>query len=145
MSEKQQQQEEQKESSKKSTKVIKKKKVKKNAPVGIVHVCASFNNTIINITDPQGNTIAWASAGGQGFRGAKKSTPYAAQITAEVAGKQAQEIAGMKTVSIEVKGPGSGRESAIRALMGIGLVVTTIKDITAIAHNGCRPPKQRRV
>jgi small subunit ribosomal protein S11 len=145
MSEKQQKQEEQKESSKKAPKVIKKKKTKKNVPVGIVHVCASFNNTIINITDPQGNTISWASAGGQGFRGAKKSTPYAAQITAEVAGKQAQEQAGLKTVSIEVKGPGSGRESAIRALMGIGLVVTTIKDITSIAHNGCRPPKQRRV
>ena len=144
MAEKKQKKTEQ-ETRKKGQKVIRKKKVKKNIPVGVVHVCSSFNNTIINITDPQGNTVAWASAGGQGFRGAKKSTPHAAQITAEVAGRRAQEVAGMKTVSVEVKGPGSGRESAIRALMGIGLVITTIKDITAIAHNGCRAPKQRRV
>ena len=130
---------------KKGQKVMRKKKVKKNILVGVVHICSSFNNTIINITDLQGNTVSWASAGGQGFRGAKKSTPYAAQVTAEVAGKRAQEIAGMRTVSVEVKGPGGGRESAIRALMGIGLVITTIKDITAIAHNGCRAPKQRRV
>ena len=136
---------EQKEAKKKPKKVIRKKKEKKNVPVGIAHICSSFNNTIINITDLHGNTISWASAGGQGFKGAKKSTPYAAQITAEAAGKKAQEVAGLKTVSIEVKGPGGGRESAIRALMGIGLVVTTIKDITAIAHNGCRAPKQRRV
>ncbi|NRA73569.1 MAG: 30S ribosomal protein S11 [Rickettsiales bacterium] len=129
----------------KNQKIVRKKKVKKNIPVGVVHICSSFNNTIINITDPQGNTVSWASAGGQGFRGAKKSTPYAAQIIAEVAGKRAQEIAGMKTVSVEVKGPGSGRESAIRALMGIGFTITTIQDITPVAHNGCRPPKQRRV
>ena len=121
------------------------KEQEKNIPVGIAHVSASFNNTIINITDLQGNTVSWASAGGQGFKGAKKSTPYAAQITAEVAGRKAQEIAGMKTVSVEVKGPGGGRESAIRALMGIGMTITTIKDITPIAHNGCRAPKQRRV
>jgi len=144
MSEKQQK-EEQKETRKKSQKVVRRKRVKKNIPVGIVHVYSTFNNTIVNITDPQGNTISWASAGGRGFRGAKKSTPYAAQITSEVAGKRAQEIAGLKTVSVEVKGPGGGRESAIRALMGIGLIVTTIKDITAIAHNGCRAPKKRRV
>ena len=136
---------EQKETKKKSQKVVRKKRVKKNIPVGVVHVCSSFNNTIVNIADLHGNTISWASAGGQGFRGAKKSTPYAAQITAEVAGKKAQEIAGLRTVSVEVKGPGGGRESAIRALMGIGLIVTTIKDITSIAHNGCRAPKQRRV
>lgn len=125
-------------------KVVRKKKTKKNAPVGVVHVYSSFNNTMINITDLQGNTLVVTSAGAQGFRGAKKSTPYAAQVTAEVAGKRAQEF-GMKTVSVEIKGPGSGRESAIRALMGIGLIVTTIKDITSIAHNGPRPPKRRRI
>lgn len=125
-------------------KVVRKKKTKKNVPVGVVHVYSSFNNTMINITDLQGNTLVVTSAGAQGFRGAKKSTPYAAQVTAEVAGKRAQEL-GMKTVSVEIKGPGSGRESAIRALMGIGLVVTTIKDITSIAHNGPRPPKRRRI
>jgi len=129
---------------KEGKKVVRKKKIKKNVPVGVVHICSSFNNTIINITDPQGNTVAWATAGGQGFRGAKKSTPYAAQVTAEVVGKRAQEM-GMRTVSVEVKGPGSGRESAVRALMGIGFIITTIKDITAIAHNGCRAPKKRRV
>lgn len=129
----------------KGQKTLRKKKVKKNIPVGVVHICSSFNNTIINITDLQGNTVSWASSGGQGFKGAKKSTPYAAQITAEVAGRRAQEIAGMKTVSVEVKGPGTGRESAIRALMGIGFTITTIRDITSVAHNGCRPPKQRRV
>ena len=135
----------QKKEDSKGQKVLRKKKVKKNIPVGVVHICSSFNNTIINITDLQGNTVSWASAGGQGFRGAKKSTPYAAQITAEVAGKRAQEIAGMKTVSVEVKGPGTGRESAIRALMGINFTITNIRDITAVAHNGPRPPKQRRV
>ena len=129
----------------KGQKVLRKKKVKKNIPVGVVHICSSFNNTIINITDLQGNTVSWASAGGQGFRGAKKSTPYAAQITAEVAGRRAQEIAGMKTVSVEVKGPGTGRESAIRALMGINFTITNIRDITSVAHNGPRPSKQRRV
>ena len=127
-----------------SAKVVRKKKTKKNVPVGVVHVYSSFNNTMINITDLQGNTLVVTSAGAQGFRGAKKSTPYAAQVTAEVAGKRAQEL-GMKTVSVEIKGPGSGRESAIRALMGIGLIVTTIKDITSIAHNGPRPPKRRRI
>ena len=125
-------------------KVVKKKKVKKNVPVGVAHVYSSFNNTMVNITDLQGNTLAVTSAGAQGFRGAKKSTPYAAQVTAEVAGKRAMEL-GMKTISVEIKGPGSGRESAIRALMGIGLIVTTIRDITSVAHNGPRPPKRRRI
>lgn len=120
------------------------KKSKKNIPIGIVHINASFNNTIITITDLQGNSFAWSSAGILGFKGSKKSTPYAAQVTAEDAAKKAQEH-GLKTVSVEVKGPGSGRESAIRALMSLGLVITNIKDITPIAHNGCRPSKRRRV
>ncbi len=121
-----------------------KKKQKKNVTMGMVHIYSSFNNTIINITDLQGNTVSWSSAGSQGFKGAKKSTPYAAQITAEAVGKAVQEH-GMKTISVEVKGPGSGRESAIRALMGVGLIITSIKDITPVAHNGCRAPKRRRV
>jgi small subunit ribosomal protein S11 len=120
------------------------KKSKKNIPIGVVHINASFNNTIITITDLQGNSFAWSSAGILGFKGSKKSTPYAAQVTAEDAAKKAQEH-GLKTVSVEVKGPGSGRESAIRALMSLGLVITNIKDITPIAHNGCRPSKRRRV
>ena len=121
-----------------------KKKLKKHISVGVVHINASFNNTIVNVTDLQGNTVAWSSAGAQGFKGAKKSTPYAAQVTAEETGKKAQEF-GLKTVSVEVKGPGGGRESAVRALMSIGLIVTSIKDVTPIAHNGCRAPKKRRV
>jgi len=121
-----------------------KKKLKKSIPIGIAHVCSSFNNTIITIADLQGNTVAWASAGGQGFTGAKKSTPYAAQITAEVAGRKAMEH-GMKTLSVEIKGPGSGRESAIRSLMSVGFIVTSIKDVTPVAHNGVKPPKRRRV
>ena len=121
-----------------------KRKHRKNISVGTVHINASFNNTIINVTDLQGNTISWASAGMLGFKGAKKSTPYAAQVTAEDAGKKAQEH-GMKTVAVEVKGPGSGRESAVRALMSIGFIITSIKDVTPIAHNGCRAPKRRRV
>jgi len=127
-----------------ATKTTLKKKNRKNISMGVAHISSSFNNTIINITDLQGNTIAWASAGGLGFSGAKKSTPYAAQMTAESVAKKAQEH-GMKTVSVEVKGPGSGRESAIRALMGVGFVITSIKDVTPIAHNGSRPPKRRRV
>lgn len=127
-----------------TAKVVKKKKVKKNVPVGLAHIYSSFNNTMINITDLQGNTLVVTSAGAQGFRGAKKSTPYAAQVTAEIAGKRAMEL-GMKTISVEIKGPGSGRESAIRALMGVGLIITTIKDITSVAHNGPRPPKRRRI
>jgi small subunit ribosomal protein S11 len=107
-------------------------------------VNATFNNTMITITDAQGNTIAWSSSGSQGFKGSRKSTPYAAQVAAEDAGRKAMEH-GMRTLDIEVKGPGSGRESALRALQGIGFIVTSIRDVTPIPHNGCRPPKRRRV
>jgi small subunit ribosomal protein S11 len=117
---------------------------KKNITSGIAHVSATFNNTKITITDVQGNTIAWASAGGQGFKGSRKSTPYAAQLAAEDAGRKAQEH-GMKTLEVNVKGPGSGRESALRALQAVGFVITIIRDVTPIPHNGCRPPKRRRV
>lgn len=121
-----------------------KKKDRKNVPMGVAHVNASFNNTIITITDPFGNTIAWSSSGANGFKGSRKSTPYASQVAAEVAGKKAMEH-GMKTVEVLVKGPGAGRESALRALGAVGLNVTSIKDITPVPHNGCRPPKRRRV
>jgi small subunit ribosomal protein S11 len=121
-----------------------KKREKKNISVGMVFVNATFNNTIITITDLQGNAISWSSAGAHGFKGSRKSTPYAAQVTAEHAGKRAQEH-GLKTVSVEIKGPGAGRESALRALQVLGLIVTSIKDVTPIPHNGCRPPKRRRV
>ena len=121
-----------------------KKRERKNIVTGIAHVAASFNNTMITITDAQGNTIAWASAGAQGFKGSRKSTPYAAQMAAEAAGRKAQEH-GVRTVDVEVKGPGSGRESALRALQAVGLTVTAIRDVTPIPHNGCRPPKRRRV
>jgi small subunit ribosomal protein S11 len=121
-----------------------KKKDRKNIPFGVAHVNASFNNTIITITDPNGNAISWSSAGSHGFKGSKKATPYAAQVTAEDAGRKAQEH-GMKTVEILVKGPGSGRESALRAFQTIGFNVTSIRDVTPIPHNGCRPPKRRRV
>ena len=121
-----------------------KKKAKKNISNGVAHVNASFNNTMITITDAQGNTISWSSAGGMGFKGSRKSTPYAAQIAAEDAGKKAMEH-GMKTLEVEVKGPGSGRESALRALQAVGLTITSIRDVTPIPHNGCRPPKRRRV
>lgn len=117
---------------------------KKNITSGIAHVSATFNNTKITITDVQGNTIAWASAGGQGFKGSRKSTPYAAQLAGEDAGRKAQEH-GMKTLEVNVKGPGSGRESALRALQAVGFVITIIRDVTPIPHNGCRPPKRRRV
>jgi small subunit ribosomal protein S11 len=117
---------------------------RKNISSGIAHVVASFNNTLITITDVQGNTISWSSAGSQGFKGSRKSTPYAAQIAAETAGKKAQEH-GMKTLEVNVKGPGSGRESALRALQAVGFQITAIKDVTPIPHNGCRPPKKRRV
>ena len=120
------------------------KKVKKVVTEGIAHVHASFNNTIITITDRQGNAVAASSAGAQGFKGSRKSTPYAAQVAAEEAGKKAQEN-GMKTLEVEVKGPGSGRESAIRALQVIGFTITSIRDVTPIAHNGCRMRKRRRV
>ena len=121
-----------------------KKKDRKNVPQGVAHVNASFNNTIITITDPFGNTIAWSSSGANGFKGSRKSTPYASQVAAEVAGKKAIEH-GMRTVEVLVKGPGAGRESALRALAAVGLGVTSIKDITPVPHNGCRPPKRRRV
>ena len=117
---------------------------RKNISNGVAHVNATFNNTMITITDVQGNSISWASAGMMGFKGSRKSTPYAAQMAAEDAGKKAQEH-GMKTLEVEVQGPGSGRESALRALAAIGLNVTSIRDVTPMAHNGCRPPKRRRV
>lgn len=117
---------------------------RKNISTGVVHVNASFNNTMVTITDSQGNTISWQSAGGMGFKGSRKSTPYAAQVAAEDAAKKAQEH-GMKTVEVNVRGPGSGRESALRALQAAGLTVTSIRDTTPIPHNGCRPPKRRRV
>jgi small subunit ribosomal protein S11 len=120
------------------------KRERKNISSGIAHVNATFNNTMITITDVQGNTISWSSAGGMGFRGSRKSTPYAAQMAAEDAGKKAAEH-GMKSLEVEVKGPGSGRESALRALQTAGFVVTAIRDVTPVPHNGCRPRKRRRV
>ncbi len=117
---------------------------RKNIASGVAHVRATFNNTMITITDAQGNTIAWSSAGAQGFKGSRKSTPYAAQMAAEDAGKKAQEH-GMQTLEVEVRGPGSGRESALRALQAVGFNITSIRDVTPIPHNGCRPPKRRRV
>jgi small subunit ribosomal protein S11 len=121
-----------------------KRRERKNISTGVAHVNASFNNTVITITDEQGNAISWSSAGGMGFKGSRKSTPYAAQLAAEDAAKKAMEH-GMKTVNVEVRGPGSGRESALRALQAAGLVVNVIKDVTPIPHNGCRPRKRRRV
>jgi small subunit ribosomal protein S11 len=120
------------------------KKVKKNVPVGIAYINCGFNNTIITITDPAGNTLAWSSAGLKGFKGSKKSTPFAAQVAAEDAGRKAQEH-GVTTVSVRVAGPGAGRETAIRALQGSGLKITQIRDVTPMPHNGCQPPKRRRV
>ena len=120
------------------------KKARKNVLDGIAHVHASFNNTIITITDRQGNTLSWATSGGCGFRGSRKSTPFAAQVAAEKAGNAAQEH-GVKNVEVRVGGPGPGRESAVRALNACGLKITSISDITPIPHNGCRPPKKRRV
>jgi len=117
---------------------------KKNISSGVAHVNSSFNNTMITITDAQGNTISWSSAGAMGFKGSRKSTPYAAQVAAEDAGKKASEH-GMKTLEVEVCGPGSGRESALRALQASGFTITTIRDVTPIPHNGCRPRKRRRV
>ena len=122
----------------------KNKKSKRNVVEGVAHIHASFNNTIITITDRSGNTLAWATAGGSGFRGSRKSTPFAAQIAAERAGTKAQEY-GLKDISVKVKGPGPGRESALRALNAIGLNVVSIEDVTPLPHNGCRPPKKRRV
>jgi len=121
-----------------------KKKIKKNISSGVVHIQSTFNNTIITITDPAGNVVAWSSSGVQGFKGSRKSTPFAAQLAAEDAAKKAMEH-GMKTVEVFVKGPGAGRESALRALQAAGFNVLIIKDVTPVPHNGCRPPKRRRV
>jgi small subunit ribosomal protein S11 len=117
---------------------------RKNITSGIAHVNASFNNTMITITDDQGNTVAWSSAGANGFKGSRKSTPYAAQVAADNAAKKASEH-GVKNLEVEVKGPGAGRESALRALQAAGFTITSIRDVTPIPHNGCRPPKRRRV
>ena len=123
---------------------VTRKKVKKSVADGIAHVHASFNNTIITITDRQGNTLSWATAGGSGFRGSRKSTPFAAQVAAERAGEAAKEY-GLQNLDVQVKGPGPGRESAVRALNACGFKITNISDVTPIPHNGCRPPKKRRV
>tara|TARA_R110001583_G_scaffold19509_2_gene76316 strand:+ start:11582 stop:11974 length:393 start_codon:yes stop_codon:yes gene_type:complete len=120
------------------------KKIKKQVVDGLAHIHASFNNTIVTITDRQGNTLSWATAGGSGFRGSRKSTPFAAQVAAERAGQAAQEY-GLKNLDVFVKGPGPGRESAVRALNNVGYKITNITDVTPIPHNGCRPPKKRRV
>jgi len=128
--------------SKEATRV--RKRERKNITSGIAHVASTFNNTMITITDVQGNTIAWSSSGAMGFKGSRKSTPYAAQIAAETAARKAQDH-GMRTLEVEVSGPGSGRESALRALQAAGFTITTIRDVTPIPHNGCRPPKRRRV
>jgi small subunit ribosomal protein S11 len=125
-------------------KTVRKKKVKKNIQTGVAHIQSTFNNTIITITDVGGNAVAWASAGQQGFKGSRKSTPYAAQMAAEECAKKAQEH-GVRTLGVEVKGPGGGRESALRALQAAGMKITMIRDVTPIPHNGCRPPKRRRV
>jgi small subunit ribosomal protein S11 len=121
-----------------------KKKVRKNIQSGVAHIQATFNNTIITITDVQGNAVAWSSAGSRGFKGSRKSTPFAAQLAAEDAGRKAQEH-GMRSLSVYVKGPGSGREAALRALSTAGFKITIIRDVTPVPHNGCRPPKRRRV
>ena len=126
-------------------KVIKRRRERKNIEKGAAHIASSFNNTMVTITDTNGNALSWASSGGLGFRGSRKSTPYAAQMAAETAAKAAIDICGLKTVEVYVKGPGQGREAAIRALQSAGLEVTMIKDVTPIPHNGCRPPKRRRV
>lgn len=129
---------------KKKKAVRTRRREKKNIAVGHAHILATFNNTIVSLTDPQGNVIAWGSAGAQGFKGSRKSTPFAAQVTAETAARRAMDH-GLKQVEVFVKGPGSGREAAIRSIQASGLEVTAITDITPIAHNGCRPPKRRRV
>ena len=120
------------------------KKVRKNVADGIAHVHASFNNTIITITDRQGNALSWASSGGQGFKGSRKSTPFAAQVAAEMAGRAAQEC-GIKNLDVHIKGPGPGRESSVRALNALGIKILSIADVTPMPHNGCRPPKKRRI
>jgi len=120
------------------------KKVRKNIADGIAHIHASFNNTIITITDRQGNALSWASSGGAGFKGSRKSTPFAAQVAAEAAGRAAQE-SGIKNVEVQIRGPGPGRESSVRALNALGIKIVSITDVTPIPHNGCRPPKRRRM
>lgn len=125
-------------------KTVRKRKERKNVPTGVVHIQSTFNNTIITICDSQGNTISWASGGAQGFKGSRKSTPFAAQLAAEDAAKKAMDN-GMRTVEVNVKGPGAGREAALRAISNTGLNVTVIRDVTPVPHNGCRPPKRRRV
>ena len=126
-------------------KVVKRRRERKNVEKGAVHIRSSFNNTMVTVTDLQGKALSWASSGGLGFRGSRKSTPYAAQMCAETAAKAAIDACGLKTVEVYVKGPGQGREAAIRALQSAGLEVVSIKDVTPIPHNGCRPPKRRRV
>jgi small subunit ribosomal protein S11 len=128
----------------KATTARPRRRERKNITSGVAHVNASFNNTMITITDAQGNSIAWASSGSSGFKGSRKSTPYAAQIAADSAARKAMEH-GVKTLEVEVKGPGSGRESALRAFQAAGFTITSIKDVTPIPHNGCRPPKRRRI
>ena len=128
----------------KKKKTTRKKKEKKNVPHGIAHIQATFNNTIISITDLSGNVLSWSSSGARGFKGSKKSTPFAAQIASDIAIKAAKDQ-GLRSVDVQVKGPGSGREAAIRAIQSSGVRVNTIKDVTPIPHNGCRPPKRRRV
>jgi small subunit ribosomal protein S11 len=123
---------------------VRKKKERKNVPRGVAHIQATFNNTIISITDPEGNVIAWSSAGTQGFKGSRKSTPFAAQLAAEDAARKAMEQ-GMRSVEVLIKGPGAGREAALRSLQAAGFQITLIRDVTPIPHNGCRPPKRRRV
>lgn len=120
------------------------KKIKKNVSEGIAHIHASFNNTIITITDRQGNALSWATSGGAGFKGSRKSTPFAAQVAAEIAGKVAQDC-GVKNIEVRVKGPGPGRDSAVRALNAVGFKITMLSDVTPVPHNGCRPPKKRRI
>ncbi len=120
------------------------KKVRKNVAEGVAHIHASFNNTIITITDRQGNVLSWATSGGSGFKGSRKSTPFAAQVAAEAAGKVAVEC-GVKNLEVRIKGPGPGRESAVRALNNLGIKITQIQDVTPVPHNGCRPPKRRRI
>ncbi|HET9239532.1 MAG TPA: 30S ribosomal protein S11 [Oligoflexus sp.] len=124
--------------------VVKKRKTKKNVPMGVAHIQATFNNTIVTITDLNGEVVAWSTAGAKGFKGSRKSTPFAAQVAAEECARKAMD-AGMRSISVLVKGPGSGRESAVRALSAVGLKVNLLKDITPVPHNGCRPPKRRRV
>ena len=122
-----------------------KKKVKKNIPVGLAYINCTFNNTVVTITDTAGNTVSWSSAGAHGFKGSRKSTPFAAQVTGEAAARKAREVSGMRSVTAFVNGPGAGRESALRSINGAGLTITLIKDTTPVPHNGCRPKKTRRV